>query len=906
MKEEIDEIAKSIKKHRELEIENKITNCAILRSKTLFDGKELELWLVNEPVTQSNIGQYIINQDGTVIQNYQNKESTLKEHGKPITRDFDPIGSMIVQNHEGVHEYKTPKGIIKIEFLNRASYIPISNKNILASDLIIRIAGDKNSYSYKNIDDILKKQNEIDLNKKKLESLNESEAKDLLKKIEIQEKEKNELINKAQIFIRNNAELRYQPILDPTQDKMRRSNIFKGNLIINGGPGTGKTTSLIQRIKYLIYPENYNNSEYINDDVIKLTQDQKNLIQDQNTSWIFYAPNELLALYLRNSMNKEHLISDNRRVKVWSQHKNELIKAYKLFDPVTQRPFLKFDNSDGISLLENSAESTNLLIDVFFKFSFLNHKEKIQKIIEINLDGFNWKSTGNSIKKYLNDKPIANIDDLIRLYINLNEIYRVESENISGEYTNKIKLASAKINVEIVKFSERIENLKNFLSINKQKNNEIDEDEIEEEDLDEILDKNDNSFEVELYSKIKTLIRKVAIRLYDKNTKLNKNENELLILIPEIVEIIDLDLIGQGAYYKKYFEKLTKGVPSNIFREIPMVYKNFRRDQLNKSSQYYNLELLNEIVIKKNNIRIHPDEQALLLILINRICNRIAKSFKQQFENISHSYLNAYKENIKPVIAIDEATDFSIIDLLAISSFEHPSVSTITLCGDVMQRMTNDGIQSWDDFKKLVPNTEICDLNISYRQSPTLLELAHSIYEKYTGIKANFKSYINRNESEPKPLLFIEEEEINKIEWIADRIIEIYKAYGDSIPSIAIFLPNEDLLDTFANKLGRVDKLSDVGIDVKACKDGAVLGYKDTVRVFSIDKIKGLEFEAVFFHNLDYLQNNNIDSEMLLKYLYVGLSRATFYLGVTLNKQFSENLNFLKKYFDDTKDNWSL
>jgi hypothetical protein len=36
-----------------------------------------------------------------------------------------------------------------------------------------------------------------------------------------------------------------------------------------------------------------------------------------------------------------------------------------------------------------------------------------------------------------------------------------------------------------------------------------------------------------------------------------------------------------------------------------------------------------------------------------------------------------------------------------------------------------------------------------------------------------------------------------KLNWIAERIIEIYKAYGDSIPSIAIFLPNETQLEGF-------------------------------------------------------------------------------------------------------------
>src|SRR5690606_15750431 len=188
-----------------------------------------------------------------------------------------------------------------------------------------------------------------------------------------------------------------------------------------------------------------------------------------------------------------------------------------------------------------------------------------------------------------------------------------------------------------------------------------------------------------------------------------------------------------------------------------------------------------------------------------------------RYDNLSHSYINAHKTNCKPVIGIDEATDFSLIDLLAINSFGHPSISSVTLSGDVMQRMTNGGLKSWEDYITLNPTTERKDLEVSYRQSPTLLSLAQQIYEKSTGEKASYKSYIEKDEAEPKPLMIVSEDEEEKLNWIAERIIEIYKAYGETIPSIAIFLPDENSLESFASKLGIIDTLADVGIFVKAC-----------------------------------------------------------------------------------------
>ena len=62
-----------------------------------------------------------------------------------------------------------------------------------------------------------------------------------------------------------------------------------------------------------------------------------------------------------------------------------------------------------------------------------------------------------------------------------------------------------------------------------------------------------------------------------------------------------------------------------------------------------------------------------------------------------------------------------------------------------------------------------------------------------------------------------------------------------------------------------------------------MLGDKNSVRVFPVEFIKGLEFEAVFFHNIDSIEKNQKDKDLVVRYLYVGLSRAAFYLGITGN-----------------------
>lgn len=54
---------------------------------------------------------------------------------------------------------------------------------------------------------------------------------------------------------------------------------------------------------------------------------------------------------------------------------------------------------------------------------------------------------------------------------------------------------------------------------------------------------------------------------------------------------------------------------------------------------------------------------------------------------------------------------------------------------------------------------------------------------------------------------------------------------------------------------------------------------ESNVRVFDIQHIKGMEFEAVFFVSIDQLAT--LHPALFDKYLYVGITRAATYLDVT-------------------------
>lgn len=67
------------------------------------------------------------------------------------------------------------------------------------------------------------------------------------------------------------------------------------------------------------------------------------------------------------------------------------------------------------------------------------------------------------------------------------------------------------------------------------------------------------------------------------------------------------------------------------------------------------------------------------------------------------------------------------------------------------------------------------------------------------------------------------------------------------------------------------------------------------MRVFDIQHIKGMEFEAVFFVSIDQLAT--LHPALFDKYLYVGITRAATYLDVTCQGSLPSALESLRLHF---------
>jgi hypothetical protein len=748
----IEEILSSIKSHREQEIDGDVYHPAFGRSDGISNNEKTTFWIVLN----------------------QHRSGFILDIDSPVSRDT-PLGAILIQNYEGVHTYNV-RGKFKGEFytntvqiFNRAKYKTSSDENVLATDLIINISGDTRMYSFRNLIEVFSKltslRQNITAKKEEIEKANVNkktvDVEQLRKDLQEEERQQRIYLDDAQRFIRKNAELRWQPILDREQDAIRRMKIFDGGtLIINGGPGTGKTTSLIQRIKFLT-------SSTI-EEYKTLNKKQKEIIFNRRTSWIFFSPSKLLAQFLKNSMAEEGLVANDNTVKVWEKYKESIIRLYGWVEE-EKRVFKLFKYKNNL---------------------FHNHPNNIKKII-YNFNEYYIERQ----KKRLQEKNIVTV------HLNLKDIFQKYFESEYKEYLEKQK----------------------------------------------------------------------------KNTNYIPNDEKV---------------------YQSIFNKII----AFLMDDIPRTYKAFRKERFSMRDENYNLELFRHI-LEHENQSIDPDEQAFLIYIVNTTCYDIFQKYNTYFQDTNNPYVRTYMTHCRAVIAIDEATDFSIIDLLAMHSLRHPEISSITLSGDLMQRMTAHGLESWESFSDMVELAQKENLTVSYRQSPTLLSLAQSIYQYSTKEKAEYTSYMTNNSFEPKPLMKISETQIDKLKWIADRIREIDIIYRNSVgalPSVAVFVPKENDINDIVNEL---DEILNGDIPVQGCPNGVILGDSSDVRVYAIDKIKGLEFEAVFFHDLDKLAISQ--DSLLLKYLYVGLSRATFYLGVTLSNNLATQLHFIEEKFVQN-GNWQM
>ena len=888
-----------------VKVREKVGVFAIARVHCIYDGKANTFWFTSRLYPQRELSS--LTRFGRFVPKYSDAAIRMQKND---------VGTSFV--------YDTISKIKRLE----THTVFIENQSDLQNHTIA-IAGDKLTYQYRNLGEFLNSLRRNQQNIKNIEArLNELEEKkkngvsrseqskskasiaELEKEYRILTEQQEDLKN-ITIYIRKQGEMRYSYIVDPIQTGIMEKHLYDGKtVVIQGGPGTGKTTTMIHRLAYLtdVYAIDEDEKNKLNK--YKITPLQRKQLREaikNHRDWLFFSPSQLLKNYLADAMVKEGLAHVSEKVWNWIDFcRITLQEDYNLLETSYSKAPFKVSYSTE-TLFYQGYDVVNAFTD-FYLEQWRNVKYELP---QINTEGkiYEWTAIAQNIKKRFDYATDFNLNHFIILFNSLESVY----------YNDCKKLINDR-NTIVDELAEKICSLIDANNKAKKELNELfdltsDDLAADGNDEDVIADYNDAD-DTENVGIVRNTIRKIIkpllgnkpkqhemagaiqkwLKIYcyttvNKEKKLSAEQSLIAeILIPIIDNQFDAEInkIGELMVFEQYAQ-YTRGVRSIMLNGIPARYKKFRAF-LNKSKvDGCNLQLLRDLMMNKQGRELHFQEQALLLGFINTLVKQIKVTSNN---NIKHIYCDAYDEVSRPIIGIDEATDFSICEIYAMQSLLQVEFNSLTLCGDRMQRITDCGIKSWNELESVIPNPVSFEMVKSYRQSTKVLDVAKKLCVDTLGETPNYKAFMT-SKKVPAPLVFVGEDEMLKITWISERIEEVFRAYGDNLPSIAIFVTDKGYIPRFMERLQDADFFKKKRIKVLDGTDKDTVSDKH-ICVYPIDVVKGMEFDVVFFHNIDKFDNDDI----LKRYIYVGVSRAAFFLAVTMVQDKSE----ISKYFVRNKD----
>ena len=846
--------------------------------------------------------------------------SSLSQFGRFVPQ-YSDVAIRMQKNEVGTSfQYSTINNIKRTEYHN----VLLENQSDLQNQTIA-IAGDATKYQYRDIQEFL---DALRLNR---DDIRDIEAK--IQELEKQRQGEKDPHVKAQItnsikkfqeeyriltiqqedlknitiYIRKQGEMRYSHIVDPIQTSIMSENLFDGKtVIIKGGPGTGKTTTMIHRLAYLTDSFAIREDEQNKLNKYKLNSAQrKQLLEAKKAKrdWMFFSPSQMLKEYLSDAMKKEGLENTSEKVWNWKDYCRMVLQDYYHLLETTDND-APFKICHQIDMLFYQGYD---IVKVFTDFYLDQFRGVKTNLPQLNTDGkiFEWTSIAHNIQKRLEEADFTDLAHSVSLFNSLESVYGKDCKRLLRERDKQLGELSENICALLDENNRAKIDIEEILELA----SEEPSDEIPEE---EVIDEEENE-EVSLTGKIQKLLSPVfgnqpkkhklsgEIQKWLKpycyckvsNTDRLSDEQKLMseVLLPLIENKFDDEVqkVGEMMMFEQ-FAQYTRGVRSIMLNCIPSRYKKFRT-YLNKTKyEGCNQKLLRVIMQSKQGRELHYQEQSLLLGFINTLVKQIKGSTNTQ---IRHDYIEAYDEVARPIIGVDEATDFSICDIYAMQSLLTRDFNSLTLCGDIMQRMTSYGIKSWDELDSVLVNPKPVDMKTSYRQSKKLLEVAKQLCIDVLGNTPNYKAFM-KSSKVPAPLVFVDEDEHAKIGWISKRISEVYRAYGEQLPSIAIFVTDKGYIPHFIENLQNTEFFKEQKIKVLDGTNSSNIP-ESHICVYPIEDVKGMEFDVVFFHNID---KSNAQMELVKRYIYVGVSRAAFFLGITMNE---ENIE-ISRYFVKKKD----